>query len=251
MARRARVDAELVRRGLARSRQQAAELIGAGKVRIDGLPAVKPATAVSDTTALTVVTDSERAWVSRGAHKLVGALEAFAIAVAGRRCLDAGASTGGFTEVLLDRGAAHVVAADVGYGQLAWSLRNDPRVVVLERTNARGLTPEAIGGRVDLVVADLSFISLATVLPALVGCASRDADIVPLVKPQFEVGKGQVGPGGVVHDAGTGAGLAQRRRQGQPAAGPIGQCRVLPVVAHADRPGIVGQGIGGCGAPCD
>lgn len=132
MARRARVDAELVRRGLARSRQQAAELIGAGKVRIDGLPAVKPATAVSDTTALTVVTDSERAWVSRGAHKLVGALEAFAIAVAG-----------------------------------------------------------------------------------------------------------------------TGAGLAQRRRQGQPAAGPIGQCRVLPVVAHADRPGIVGQGIGGCGAPCD
>lgn len=183
MARRARVDAELVRRGLARSRQQAAELIGAGKVRIDGLPAVKPATAVSDTTALTVVTDSERAWVSRGAHKLVGALEAFAIAVAGRRCLDAGASTGGFTEVLLDRGAAHVVAADVGYGQLAWSLRNDPRVVVLERTNARGLTPEAIGGRVDLVVADLSFISLATV-----------------VKPQFEVGKGQVGPGGVVHD---------------------------------------------------
>lgn len=109
MARRARVDAELVRRGLARSRQQAAELIGAGKVRIDGLPAVKPATAVSDTTALTVVTDSERAWVSRGAHKLVGALEAFAIAVAGRRCLDAGASTGGFTEVLLDRGAAHVV----------------------------------------------------------------------------------------------------------------------------------------------
>lgn len=196
MARRARVDAELVRRGLARSRQQAAELIGAGKVRIDGLPAVKPATAVSDTTALTVVTDSERAWVSRGAHKLVGALEAFAIAVAGRRCLDAGASTGGFTEVLLDRGAAHVVAADVGYGQLAWSLRNDPRVVVLERTNARGLTPEAIGGRVDLVVADLSFISLATVLPALVGCASRDADIVPLVKPQFEVGKGQVGPGG-------------------------------------------------------
>lgn len=112
MARRARVDAELVRRGLARSRQQAAELIGAGKVRIDGLPAVKPATAVSDTTALTVVTDSERAWVSRGAHKLVGALEAFAIAVAGRRCLDAGASTGGFTEVLLDRGAAHVVAAE-------------------------------------------------------------------------------------------------------------------------------------------
>lgn len=200
MARRARVDAELVRRGLARSRQQAAELIGAGKVRIDGLPAVKPATAVAVTAALTVATDGERSWVSRGAHKLIGALDIFGIPVAGRRCLDAGASTGGFTEVLLDRGAAEVVAADVGYGQLAWSLRSEPRVSVVERTNVRDLIPEAIGGRVDLVVADLSFISLATVLPALVGCASPDADIVPMVKPQFEVGKGQVGPGGVIHD---------------------------------------------------
>ncbi len=199
MSRRARVDAELVRRGLARSRQQAAELIGAGKVRIDGLPAVKPATAVAVTSALTV-TDDERSWVSRGAHKLIGALDAFGISVEGRRCLDAGASTGGFTEVLLDRGATEVVAADVGYGQLAWSLRSDPRVVVVERTNARDLSPETIGGHVDLVVADLSFISLATVLPALAGCAAPDADIVPMVKPQFEVGKGQVGPGGVVHD---------------------------------------------------
>jgi 23S rRNA (cytidine1920-2'-O)/16S rRNA (cytidine1409-2'-O)-methyltransferase len=169
-------------------------------VHIDGLPAVKPATAVAVTAALTVAAGGERTWVSRGAHKLIGALDAFAIAVEGRRCLDAGASTGGFTEVLLDRGAAEVVAADVGYGQLAWSLRSDPRVVVVERTNARDLSPEAIGGPVDLVVADLSFISLATVLPALVGCASPIADIVPMVKPQFEVGKGQVGPGGVVHD---------------------------------------------------
>ncbi|OBK98306.1 16S/23S rRNA (cytidine-2'-O)-methyltransferase [Mycobacterium asiaticum] len=200
MPRRARVDAELVRRGLARSRQQAAELIGAGKVRIDGLPAVKPATAVAVTAALTVADDGERSWVSRGAHKLIAALDAFGIRVHGRRCLDAGASTGGFTEVLLDRGATEVIAADVGYGQLAWSLRSDPRVVVVERTNARDLSPEAIGGPVDLVVADLSFISLATVLPALVGCASPDADIVPMVKPQFEVGKGQVGPGGVVRD---------------------------------------------------
>ncbi|OBI89963.1 TlyA family RNA methyltransferase [Mycobacterium asiaticum] len=200
MPRRARVDAELVRRGLARSRQQAAELIGAGKVRIDGLPAVKPATAVAVTAALTVADDGERSWVSRGAHKLIGALDAFGIPVHGRRCLDAGASTGGFTEVLLDRGATEVVAADVGYGQLAWSLRSDPRVVVVERTNARDLSPEAIGGPVDVVVADLSFISLATVLPALVGCASPDADIVPMVKPQFEVGKGQVGTGGVVRD---------------------------------------------------
>ena len=200
MSRRARVDVELVRRGLARSRQQAAELIGAGKVSIDGLPAVKPGTAVAVTAALTVADDGERGWVSRGAHKLIGALDAFGIAVEGRRCLDAGASTGGFSEVLLDRGAVEVVAADVGYGQLAWSLRCDPRVLVVERTNARDLSPEAIGGPVDLVVADLSFISLTTVLPALIGCARPSADIVPMVKPQFEVGRGQVGAGGVVHD---------------------------------------------------
>lgn len=199
MARRARVDAELVRRGLARSRQQAAELIGAGKVSIDGLPARKPGTAVAVTARLTVA-DGERSWVSRGAHKLIGALDAFGISVSARRCLDAGASTGGFTEVLLDRGAAEVVAADVGYGQLAWSLRSDPRVVVVERTNVRDLTPEAIGGPVEVVVADLSFISLATVLPALVRCARAGADIVPMVKPQFEVGKGLVGAGGVVQD---------------------------------------------------
>lgn len=202
MSRRARVDAELVRRGLARSRQQAAELIEAGRVSIDGLPARKPGTAVAITAALTVADDGERGWVSRGAHKLLGALDAFGIDVAGRRCLDAGASTGGFTEVLLDRGATEVVAVDVGYGQLAWSLRSDPRVRVVERTNARDLTPDVIGGPVDVVVADLSFISLATVLPALAGCAAPDADIVPMVKPQFEVGKGQVGAGGVVHDPG-------------------------------------------------
>ena len=199
MTRRARVDAELVRRGLARSRQQAAELIGAGRVRIDGMPAAKPATAVSVDAHLTVAAD-ERTWVSRGAHKLIGALDAFGVPVEGRRCLDAGASTGGFTEVLLDRGAAEIVAADVGYGQLAWSLRSDDRVHVLERTNVRTLTPEAIGGPVDLVVADLSFISLATVLPALTACCRRDADIVPMVKPQFEVGKDRVGAGGVVSD---------------------------------------------------
>ncbi|OBI22800.1 16S/23S rRNA (cytidine-2'-O)-methyltransferase, partial [Mycobacterium sp. E2462] len=196
------VDAELVRRGLARSRQQAAELIDAGRVSIDGLPARKPGTAVAITAALTVADDGERGWVSRGAHKLLGALDAFGIDVAGRRCLDAGASTGGFTEVLLDRGATEVVAVDVGYGQLAWSLRSDPRVRVVERTNARDLTPDVIGGPVDVVVADLSFISLATVLPALAGCAAPDADIVPMVKPQFEVGKGQVGAGGVVQDPG-------------------------------------------------
>ena len=200
MTRRARVDAELVRRGLARSRQQAAELIGAGRVTIDGMPAAKPATAIAVSATLTVERDNERTWVSRGAHKLIGALDAFGLSPEGRRCLDAGASTGGFTEVLLDRGACEVVAVDVGYGQLAWSLRNDPRVIVLERTNVRELTADMIGGTVGLVVADLSFISLATVLPALTSCASDDADIVPMVKPQFEVGKDRVGAGGVVSD---------------------------------------------------
>ena len=214
MTRRARVDAELVRRGLARSRQQAAELIGAGRVTIDGMPAVKPATAVAVTSALAVEGAGERTWVSRGAHKLIGALDTFGIDVTGRRCLDAGASTGGFTEVLLDRGAVEVVAVDVGYGQLAWSLRSDVRVRVIERTNVRELTPDAIGGVVDLVVADLSFISLSTVLPALTVCSAPDADIVPMVKPQFEVGRSQVGAGGVVTDPQLRAGavLAVARR---------------------------------------
>jgi len=175
-------------------------MIGAGRVSIDGIPAAKPATAITLDARLVVADADERRWVSRGAHKLNGALDAFAVTVDGRRCLDAGASTGGFTEVLLDRGAREVVAADVGYGQLAWPLRSDPRVTVMERTNVRDLTADAIGGPVDLVVADLSFISLSTVLPALTACASADADIVPMVKPQFEVGKDRVGAGGVVSD---------------------------------------------------
>lgn len=250
MSRRARVDAELVRRGLARSRQQAAELIGAGKVSIDGMPARKPGTAVAVTAALTVAEDGERGWVSRGAHKLIGALDAFEISVADRRCLDAGSSTGGFTEVLLDRGATEVVAVDVGYGQLAWSLRSDARVVVVERTNVRDLRPEEIGGPVDLVVADLSFISLSTVLPALAGCAAPNADIVPMVKPQFEVGRGLVGAGGVVHDPGLRADavLAVAARAGElgwhtvdvtasPLPGPSGNVEYfLRLRAQTDRP---------------
>lgn len=249
MSRRARVDAELVRRGLARSRQQAAELIAAGRVTIDGIPAAKPATAV-EVTADLAVTDGERTWVSRGAHKLIGALDAFGIAVADRRCLDAGASTGGFTEVLLDRGAAQVVAVDVGYGQIAWKLRTDPRVVVIERTNVRSMTPELIGGRAELIVADLSFISLTTVLPALVGCAEPTADIVPMVKPQFEVGRAQVGAGGVVSDPELRADavLAVAERAGQlgwspvavtasPLPGPSGNVEYfLQLRAAPDRP---------------
>ncbi len=255
MKRRARVDAELVRRGLARSRQQAAELIGAGRVSIDGMPAAKPATAIPMSANLTVVDLGEHPWVSRGAHKLIGALDAFEISVADRRCLDAGASTGGFTEVLLDRKAREVVGVDVGYGQLAWALRNDPRVTVMERTNVRDLTADAIGGSVDLVVADLSFISLATVLPALTACASRSADIVPMVKPQFEVGKDRVGAGGVVSAPALRAEavLSVARRAAQlnwltvavtasPLPGPAGNVEYfLRLRADTDRPLLAGS----------
>ena len=237
MTRRARVDAELVRRGLARSRQQAAELIGAGRVTIDGMPAAKPATAVAVGASLIVEGGGERTWVSRGAHKLIGALDAFGLSVEDRRCLDAGASTGGFTEVLLDRRAREVVAVDVGYGQLAWSLRNDARVSVLERTNVRELTADAIGGPVDLVVADLSFISLATVLPALTSCASGDADIVPMVKPQFEVGRDRVGAGGVFRTLTCARTRCLQLRTGPPNSGgrrsvsPPARCRVHPATS--------------------
>jgi 23S rRNA (cytidine1920-2'-O)/16S rRNA (cytidine1409-2'-O)-methyltransferase len=201
MARRSRLDAELVRRGLARSREDAVALISEGRVLISGQAATKPATGVEAGTPVVVRTDpDEPRWVSRGAHKLLGALAAFPVQVAGRRALDAGASTGGFTEVLLSRDVRQVVAVDVGYGELAWSLRTDERVVVHERTNVRELTPGAIGGPVDLVVADLSFISLRLVLPALTSCAEPDADLVPMVKPQFEVGRQRLGAGGVVRD---------------------------------------------------
>jgi 23S rRNA (cytidine1920-2'-O)/16S rRNA (cytidine1409-2'-O)-methyltransferase len=195
------LDAELVRRGLARSRDHAAELIAAGRVTLRGTVAQKPATAVDADAPVVVRADADDPnYASRGAHKLVGALDEFGIAIEGRRCLDAGASTGGFTDVLLRRGAAVVVAADVGRGLLDWRLRTDDRVLVHDRTNVRSLTPEDIGGPVDLVVADLSFISLTLVLPALIGCTTEDADLLPMVKPQFEVGRERLGSGGVVRD---------------------------------------------------
>ncbi|MBQ0868597.1 MULTISPECIES: TlyA family RNA methyltransferase [Streptomyces] len=202
MARR-RLDAELVRRNLARSREHAGQLIAAGRVTVGGNVAAKPATQVETSAALVVKTDeSDPDYVSRGGHKLAGALEAFVprgLRVADRRALDAGASTGGFTDVLLRAGAGHVVAVDVGYGQLAWSLRSDSRVTVKDRTNVRELTVEDIGGEpVELVVGDLSFIPLGLVLPALVRCAVPEADLVLMVKPQFEVGRERLGSGGVV-----------------------------------------------------
>ncbi|HYQ66843.1 TlyA family RNA methyltransferase [Actinophytocola sp.] len=201
MPRRTRLDAELVRRGLARSREHASQLIADGRVTVRGTVAGKPATAVETDAAVVVrELDDDPDWASRGAHKLIGALDRFPIQVTGRRCLDAGASTGGFTDVLLRRGASHVVAADVGRGLMVWRLRTDERVTVLDKTNVRALTPEQTGGPVDLVVADLSFISLRLVLPALLACTADDADLVPMVKPQFEVGRDRLGSGGVVRD---------------------------------------------------
>jgi len=201
MARR-RLDAELVRRGLARSREEACELIEAGRVKVQGATATKAATQVDAGEAVLVRrADDDPGYVSRGAHKLAGALDAWPeLPVVGRRCLDAGASTGGFTDVLLRRGARQVVAVDVGYGQLAWKLQSHPDVVIVDRTNVRTLTPEAIEGTVDLIVGDLSFISLSVVLPALIACAKPDADMALMVKPQFEVGKDLLGAGGVVRE---------------------------------------------------
>jgi len=217
---RVRLDAELVRRGLARSREQAGELVAAGRVTVAGQPAAKAATQVSRDAPISIADTGEPGYVSRGGHKLAGALAVFGpagLTVAGRACLDAGASTGGFTDVLLRAGAGHVVAADVGYGQLAWSLRTDPRVTVLDRVNVRTL--DQVTPVPGLVVADLSFISLTLVLPALVACAAPDADLVLLVKPQFEVGKGRVGAGGVVRDA---ADRADAVRKVAGAAGRLG-----------------------------
>jgi 23S rRNA (cytidine1920-2'-O)/16S rRNA (cytidine1409-2'-O)-methyltransferase len=171
-------------------------------VTVRGSTAGKPATQVEPDAPILVTGDEETTYVSRGGHKLAGALDVFsALSVTDRRALDAGASTGGFTDVLLRRGARTVVAVDVGYGQLAWSLRTDSRVNVVDRTNVRSLTLEQVpGGAVDVVVADLSFISLGVVLPALIGVTRDNADLLVMVKPQFEVGRERLGAGGVVRE---------------------------------------------------
>lgn len=199
----ARLDAELVRRGLARSRASAVVAIDEGRVTVDGRPALKASLRVTPDAALAL--DGADRWVSRSAGKLAGALDAFPVIVDGRLALDIGASTGGFTQVLLERGAREVIALDVGHGQLAATVRGDERVRVVEGVNARELTPEllAVGSGTDvvpqLVVADLSFISLGLVLPALVATVGTGVDFVLLVKPQFEVGRTGIREG-VVRD---------------------------------------------------
>jgi len=197
-ATRARLDVEMARRGLAESRERAQRLIMAGRVRVNSRPAAKPDLRVDAAAEIAVIPTRE--YASRGAYKLLAALDHFGIEVEGRLALDVGASTGGFTDVLLQRGAARVIALDVGYGQLAQRLRDDRRVSVMERTNIRSVTAEALPYRPNLVVIDTSFISLRLVLPAVVGLTAMPADIVALIKPQFEAGKDKVGKGGVVRD---------------------------------------------------
>jgi 23S rRNA (cytidine1920-2'-O)/16S rRNA (cytidine1409-2'-O)-methyltransferase len=213
--------------------------VGAGRVLVAGRPAGKPGAMVAGADPI-VFTGPARRFVSRGGEKLDAALGRFAVDVEGRTALDAGASTGGFTDCMLSRGAAAVVAVDVGYGQLDWGLRTDARVTVLERTNARNLEPEMLPFLPDVVTADLSFISLSIVVPALVRCAGAEADFVLLVKPQFEAGRQAVGAGGVVRSredrrravervsvACREAGLAVRGVTASPLAGPAGNAELF------------------------
>lgn len=200
MSTRRRLDAELVRRKLVTSRREAAELVAAGRVHVSGAVADKPARLVSSAEPVVVIGDAPR-FVSRGGEKLAGALEAFGVDPTGWRALDAGASTGGFTDCLLQAGAAHVVALDVGHGQLHPKIRGQERVTVIERCNVRRIGADDIGGPVDAVVADLSFISLTVVLPALLGVLRPGGDLIALVKPQFEAGRSEVAKGrGVITD---------------------------------------------------
>ncbi|MCI1257531.1 MAG: TlyA family RNA methyltransferase [Corynebacterium provencense] len=233
-----RLDAELVKRQMAKSREQAREMILGGRVSVNGIVASKPATGVDGEVSIRVIVTDDDRWASRGAHKLLGALAVFeplGLDLAGTRVLDAGASTGGFTDVCLDRGVTEVLAVDVGYGQLVWRLRNDPRVTVLDRTNVRTLTPDQLGGQVDAMVGDLSFISLELVLPALAGCVREGGSLLPMVKPQFEVGKDRLGHGGVVRSPelraevtldvarrAAGLGLSTRAVTASPLPGPSG-----------------------------
>jgi 23S rRNA (cytidine1920-2'-O)/16S rRNA (cytidine1409-2'-O)-methyltransferase len=194
-----RIDILVVEQGLAKSRQQAQAFILAGKVSVNGSIVDKVGTKIPVRAALTIC-GNKMPYVSRGGVKLEAALNHFQLTVSGLQCLDLGASTGGFTDCLLQRGASTVICVDVGYGQLDWKLRNDPRVTILERTNIRYLQPDALPYRVDLVTIDVSFISLRIVVPAVLKFLKSGGWIIALIKPQFEVGKGAVGKGGVIRD---------------------------------------------------
>ena len=208
-----RLDRLLVERGLAESREKAQALIMAGEVLVNGQKAAKPGQTVASDAALELL--AKLPYVGRGGLKLAAALDHFAIPAEGRVCLDIGASTGGFTDVLLQRGALRVHAVDVGAGQLDWKLRNDPRVVVHERLNARELAFEHLGELVDLAVCDVSFISATLILPAAARLLRPEGEMVVLVKPQFEVGKGQVGKGGIVRDPELHRGACERVARGR------------------------------------
>lgn len=248
---RRRLDTLLVERGFYESRSRAAAAVLAGDVRVGaGARAPKPGDLVAGDVPVEVAEGPR--YVSRGGTKLANALEAFGIDPAGRRCLDLGASTGGFTDVLLERGAAAVVAVDVGYGALHWRLRTDPRVVVLERTNVRALRPDALPYRAGLIVADLSFISLRTVLAPALACAAERFDMLAMVKPQFEAGRERVGRGGVVRSpevrrealvavaaAARGLGCAVLGFASSGLAGPAGNQESFAWLAEGDRAGAL------------
>jgi 23S rRNA (cytidine1920-2'-O)/16S rRNA (cytidine1409-2'-O)-methyltransferase len=251
---RVRLDTLLADRGLFESRTRAAASVMAGEVRLggNGERAQKPGQLVDPEVAVAV--DERPRFVSRGGVKLANALDTFGLDPAGRRCLDVGASTGGFTDCLLQRGASHVVALDVAYGELDWRLRNDPRVTVLERTNARALSGAALSYAPDLVVVDVSFISIAKILPAVLACLAPRFDVLAMIKPQFEVGRGNVGKGGVVRDPGDrrgtlvavaasarglGASVLAFASSGLP--GPKGNLESFVWLAEAGRAGDVGD----------
>jgi 23S rRNA (cytidine1920-2'-O)/16S rRNA (cytidine1409-2'-O)-methyltransferase len=243
---RARLDVEMARRGLANSREAAQRLIMAGRVRVNSRPADKFDLKVGQDSTIAVVRGGPD-YASRGAHKLIAALDHFSISVEGRFALDIGASTGGFMDVMLRRGASRVIAIDVGYGQLALRIRNDPRVIVRDRTNIRGVKPGDLEYAPDLITIDTSFISLRLVLPVAVALAAPRCDIIALVKPQFEVGKGEVGKGGVVRDESQRQAVLRRilefaARLGleaagsidSPITGPAGNREILAWLRRAD-----------------
>jgi 23S rRNA (cytidine1920-2'-O)/16S rRNA (cytidine1409-2'-O)-methyltransferase len=244
---RVRLDLLLVERGLAGSRERAQALILAGKVRVAGVDTPKPGTSVSPD-AEVALDGEDHPYVGRGGLKLAHALDVFRVPVEGRDALDIGASTGGFTDVLLQRGARRVVALDVGHGQIDWKLRTDTRVVVMEGVNARSLRPAQLSGPVDLVTIDVSFISLRLILPVVPALLRPGADVIPLVKPQFEAGRGEVGRKGVVTDpavharvladvsaAAAAVGLATVASTSSPITGAAGNQEFLLHLRQADR----------------